>query len=155
MKKIIELKEKKIAVFLLIALAVIFLFSFIIFKLLGYSYHKEFIFQGMDKNVLYVESRYFPSNKNIDKIELYVSELLLGPIGNRYKNLFLPGTKLEFCFVKGKTLYVNLSKEALFPDENTSDIMYAVKIFKKNIFRNFGRIDKINLYIDGEKVIDS
>jgi hypothetical protein len=87
-------------------------------------------------------------------VELYISELLLGPIGERYKLVYPRGTKLNTCFVQDKVLYVDLSAEALFTNEKVSTSRDGAEIFKKNIFRNFRNIDTINIYIDGRKIFD-
>ncbi|MCR4790672.1 MAG: GerMN domain-containing protein, partial [Treponemataceae bacterium] len=134
---------KLLTLVLLLLIFILFLVSNLFFAIKGYSTRRVFLFEGMDKNCIYAENRYYPHVKKIDKVELYVEELVLGPVGNRYKNLFAPGTKVNECFVRGRTLYVDLSKEALFPDETTSQITQATEIFKKNIFRNFRKIDII------------
>ena len=138
--------------FICFALFVVYTFSMIMYLTGDYTYRKTFMFEGLDKKALYVESRYFPRVKNVDKIQLYVEELVLGPIGNRYKNLFEPGTKVVSCFVRGRDLYVELSRDALFPSVTTSNFDDSVRIFEKNILRNFPKISKIHLYIEGKKV---
>ena len=96
------------------------IFSLIMFFLKGYSQRSVFLFENLDKEGLFAENRYYPRNKFVDKVELYVSELLLGPIGERYKHIFAPGTKLKTCFVRDGILYIDLSSEALFPDNKVS-----------------------------------
>jgi hypothetical protein len=49
---------------------------------------------------------------------------------------------------------VDLSAEALFPNERVSSSREGAEIFKKNIFRNFRNIDTINIYIEGRKIFD-
>ena len=146
------MKIKKSVLFSVLLIVLSFVLSLILYLSMNYVYRQVFVFEGLDKNRLYVEERFFPSVKNVDKVELYVSELVLGPIGNRYKNLFAPGTKVKSCFVRGKNLYVELSKEALIPEKNTTEFSMAVKIFEKNIRRNFHKIKNIHLYIDGVAV---
>lgn len=130
------------------------IFSLIMFFLKGYSQRSVFLFENLDKEGLFAENRYYPRNKFVDRVELYVSELLLGPIGERYKHIFAPGTKLKTCFVRDGILYIDLSSEALFPDNKVSVLREGAEIFKKNIFRNFRKIDKINIYIEGRKIFD-
>jgi hypothetical protein len=130
------------------------IFSLVMFFINGYSQRRVFLFENLDKDGLYAENRYFPKNQYLDEVELYVSELLLGPIGERYKPIFSPGTKLKSCFLRDETLYVDLTSQALFPDKKVSEIREGAEIFKKNIFRNFRKIDKINIYIEGRKIFD-
>lgn len=136
------------------SLVIIFLISLTLFFLQGYGHRKVFLFESLDEEGLFAENRYYPRNKYIDDVELYVSELLLGPIGERYKLIFPRGTKVKTCFVQNKVLYVDLSTEALFPNERVSTNREGAEIFKKNIFRNFRNIDIINIYIDGRKIFD-
>ena len=136
------------------SLVIIFFISLTLFFLQGYGHRKVFLFESLDEEGLFAENRYYPRNKYIDDVELYVSELLLGPIGERYKLLFPRGTKVKTCFVQNKVLYVDLSTEALFPNERVSSNREGAEIFKKNIFRNFRNIDIINIYIDGRKIFD-
>ena len=136
------------------SLVIIFLISLTLFFLQGYGHRNVFLFESLDEEGLFAENRYYPRNKYIDDVELYVSELLLGPIGERYKLIFPRGTKVKTCFVQNKVLYVDLSTEALFPNERVSTNREGAEIFKKNIFRNFRNIDIINIYIDGRKIFD-
>ena len=136
------------------SLLVIFLFSLTFFFVQGYAHRRVFLFESLDKDGLFAENRYYPRNKYIDNVELYISELLLGPIGERYKLVYPRGTKLNTCFVQDKVLYVDLSAEALFTNEKVSTSRDGAEIFKKNIFRNFRNIDTINIYIDGRKIFD-
>lgn len=150
-----EVKEKNTKIKVCSCLLIlIFLFSLIFFLVNGYSHRQVFLFESLDKKGLWVENRYFPRNKYINNTDLYISELLLGPIGERYKNVFAPGTKLISCFVRDNTMYVDLSKEALFPTRGTSEFMDGTEIFKKNVFRNFRNIDIIQIYIEGRKIFD-
>ena len=139
---------------LFFGLLLIFIFSLLMFFLQGYAQRRVFLFESLDKPGLFAENRYYPRNKYIDNVELYVSELLLGPINERYKDVFASGTKLKSCFVRDGVLYVDLSLDAHFTDKKVSNIMDGAEIFKKNIFRNFRNIDTINIYIEGRKIFD-
>ena len=59
------------------SLLVIFLFSLVFFFIKGYAHRRVFLFESLDKEGLFAENRYYPRNKYIDNVELYVSELLL------------------------------------------------------------------------------
>ena len=84
------------------SLVIIFFISLTLFFLQGYGHRKVFLFESLDEEGLFAENRYYPRNKYIDDVELYVSELLLGPIGERYKLIFPRGTKVKTCFVQNK-----------------------------------------------------
>lgn len=140
---------------LFFVLLIMFIFSFVMFFVQGYSHRRVYLFESLDKPGLYAENRYYPNIPYLDDIELFVSELLLGPIGERYKHVFAPGTKLKSCFLQDNVLYIDFSSEALFPNEKVSEVREGAEIFKKNIFRNFRKIDKINIYIEGRKIFDN
>ena len=146
----VNFASKVLVVILFMAL----IFSLVMFFLNGYSQRRVFLFENLDREGLFAENRYFPKNKFLDEVELYVSELLLGPINERYKSVFAPGTKLKSCFIRDGVLYVDLSLDAHFTDKKVSEIREGTEIFKKNIFRNFRKIDKINIYIEGRKIFD-
>lgn len=152
MKKLtrVNFSSKMIVIVLFFSL----IFSLVMFYLNGYSQRRVFLWEHLDKEGLFAENRYFPKNQYLDEVELYVSELLLGPIGERYKSIFASGTKLKSCFLREQTLYVDLSLDAHFSDKKVSQIREGSEIFKKNIFRNFRKIDKINIYIEGRKIFD-
>lgn len=140
---------------LFLSLLIMFIFSIVTFFVQGYSHRRVYLFESLDKPGLYAENRYYPNIPYLDDIELFVSELLLGPIGERYKHVFAPGTKLKSCFLQDNVLYIDFSSEALFPNEKVSEVREGAEIFKKNIFRNFRKIDKINIYIEGRKIFDN
>ena len=83
------------------------------------------------------------------ELEYYIDDILLGPITNRYKPLFAPGTSVEFCIKKGKELHLGLTAQALKPDSETCSIPDGVELLKKNIVSNFTNIKKIHIYIGG------
>lgn len=140
---------------LFLSLLIMCIFSIVMFFVQGYSHRRVYLFESLDKPGLYAENRYYPNIPYLDDIELFVSELLLGPIGERYKHVFAPGTKLKSCFLQDNVLYIDFSSEALFPNEKVSEVREGAEIFNKNIFRNFRKIDKINIYIEGRKIFDN
>ena len=85
----------------------------------------------------------------IEAVEAFVQDLLLGPFTNRYKPIFASGTRLEFCFADGKTLYLGFSAQALKPEMEISDIDSNVQLIRKNIVKNFTNFNKIYIYIGG------
>ena len=113
---------------------------------------RVFYFESLDTNKISAEVRYLPSKAVQGKERLFVDELLLGPMTNRFRPLFSAGTKSEFCFVRGRTLYVGISKEAVQISPEAADIKKGLELFKKNILKNFTNIDTIMVYIDGKGV---
>ncbi|MCR4822834.1 MAG: hypothetical protein K5873_08200 [Treponema sp.] len=98
------------------------------------------------------EVRYLSSNPVQGKIQLYVDELILGPSFYRGRALFTPGTKVEYCFLREKKLTVGLSKEAVLQEGGAPYIEEGVKLFKKNIKKNFTAVKDIELFIDGNYI---
>ena len=80
-------------------------------------------------------------------MSVFVDELLLGPMTYRYRYLFTPGTVAEFCFTKGKTLYVGLSEDALAVHDEVLPVEQGIELLKKNVKENFPRIDDVVVFI--------
>ena len=100
------------------------------------------------------EVRYLTENPVQGKIAYYIDELVLGPSFYRGRALFTPGTQVEYCFLRGTTLYVGLSPEAALQESGAVGIEEGVKLFTKNIKRNFTSIKNIELFIDGNCISD-
>ncbi len=119
--------------------------------------------QPKDRRVLYffsydsdracTEVRYLPSAPVNGSVAMFVDELLLGPITNRYKRLFPRGTTAEYCFEKNGVLYVGLSKDALYGVDGVG-IRESVSLFRLNIVKNFTYLNKIDVAIDGTSVYE-
>lgn len=87
------------------------------------------------------------------EIAAYVEELLLGPSVNRSRPLFSPEVRLDFCYLSGKTLYINIAGDVIACKHNAVPVMMGIKYLYSNIKRNFrGRIKDIVLFIDGNEV---
>jgi hypothetical protein len=109
-------------------------------------------FSSFGEDDVCAEVRYLPNDPEVDRYALYVDELVLGPMTNRYKKLFAAGTKVEFCSVEKGVCYVGLSREALFPTKETSDIQTGIELLKVNIVKRFTEISTVLVYIDGRSV---
>ncbi len=111
------------------------------------------LFSGINsEKSLCIENRYIEKIPGQTNIKAFVDELLLGPCTEHYKFLFSPGTRAKFCFVRNNILYVDLSRDVLEQKGHTSKIKDGTEIFKKNIFRNFRNIKKIEMFV-GNKYI--
>ncbi len=150
--KIIKDTKVRIVLFLLLVILGVSLFLW----LNGSSKNRYVLrFEHMNEDGLYVESRFLPKVPKEDSLRLFIDDMLLGPVGDRYKALFPQGTRVTSFFVDGKSLYVTLSEEALYILGNeSSQNKEGAEIFRKNVFRNFRNIDIINLYIDGRKMYE-
>ena len=138
--------------FLFTVLAFLFVFSFIFFVVnyRGARYH--FYFESTDTDGYEMEVRQLPSVKGREKIELFTEELLLGPSIQRAKRVFPVGTHALFCFEQNKTLYLNLSKEALYDFSDSASIARNLKVIEKNIKTNFPAVREIEFFIEGNSI---
>ncbi len=151
----IKVKEKRQKNLISLICVGVFLGSLLV-SLLSFSFHKNtkhhvYYFKSYDSGKICSEVRYSDKKEMQEEIGFFVDEILLGPMTNRLKNLFVLGTKKDFCFLDGKTLYVGISKDALFAVDEKSSIRGSIDLLKKNIKRNFRNIRKIYIYIDGKR----
>ena len=91
----------------------------------------EFPVSGSSKNQK--EIRYLSSKSAQGQVEYYVDELILGPSFYRGRALFTPGTKVTYCFIRDKSLFVGLSPEAALQENGAVSIENGCKLFKENI----------------------
>jgi hypothetical protein len=135
------------------ALAVVFAFSAAL-TLRGGNYARRiFYFQGKD-GAVYTEIRRLARRDEASAVEQYVAELLLGAENTRLKALFNPETRARACFVRDNVVYLNLSEHALFPLETTSSMKEGAELLNRNILRNFRAIERVSLFINGEKAYE-
>ena len=126
------------------------LFSAVLYAKNSSTERTLFYFRSFDRDDLCTEMRYLPRNPVQGEVRLFVDELLLGPMTNRYKSIFVPGTQAEFCIVEGDTLYLGLSREALQVDAEMESIRDSVALLKRNIVKRFTKINTVLVYIDGK-----
>lgn len=142
-----------------IFLIVILVVSIFFYNFENLGKRRVLYFEAIDGSGLYIESRRiteYSSTQGRDlHVQQFVQELLLGPVTNGFKSLFLQETRLESCFLQGNILYINLSKEALFPDVTTSATKDAVDLLVYNIKKNFSWIESVEIYIDSNKVYEN
>ncbi|MCR5724770.1 MAG: GerMN domain-containing protein [Treponema sp.] len=145
------LMKSKIRLFLIIA-AVALAISFI-FYIPGTSAKRRiFTFPEIGTEKTVVEVRYLRTPEGMDEVTAFVNELLLGPQTSRVRPLFTRGTNCSFCFVRDKTLYVDLSANALLEASDSASILEGIRYFKQNIKKNFPSVREIQLYIGGRPV---
>jgi hypothetical protein len=143
---------KKLCVFLFcIAAAVIVVFS----AACRQGDRRVFYFPSFDDDKIHTEVRYLPHESTQGDVRLFVDELLLGPLTNRYRILFSQGTRVLSCIQNGGTLYLDLSEEALFSIEPAPPIRSAVEILEKSIKKNFPSIKTVAIFIDNKRVYEN
>ena len=148
-------RKSKVNIFALVFAGVLFgslIVSGAAFYFYKYHCRQIFYFESYDSSRICTETRYSEKKDGDEEIRAFVDDLLLGPMTNRFKFLFSPGTRTEFCFSNGKELYVGLSKQALFVNSETFNMKQNVSLLRKNIVKNFTKINKIYIYIDGKPV---
>ncbi len=138
---------------LCVAAAFVFLLSLIIFLAKTPLSRYSFRFQSVDSGRNNIEWRYLPGRRGAKKAALYVDELLLGPKTERSRPIFSPGTKADFCFERGRTLYVNLTSDLLVKSGNASEIMEGIELFKMNVKRAFPKYKEVEIYIDKRGIL--
>lgn len=147
MKKL-TLKHK--IVFTAAAAALLFMAAYIISSSAAHAgkskrlmYFKQTGTQKVEKEI-----RYIPKSEVETELESYISDLLLGPMVHRVRPLFSIGTELEFCMLKDNVLYIGLSKAAIFQDNEALSFDEGAELLKKNIRKNFHKVDDISIFID-------
>ncbi len=113
-----------------------------------------FYFHSLDSDSLCTEIRYLPKNPVQGDVALFVEEMVLGPMTNRFVPLFPLDTKIDFCFERDGKLYVGLSKEALKFTPQNADIKEGVNLLKQNVLRKFTNINAVLVYIDGKSAFE-
>lgn len=116
---------------------------------------RSFTYKSSDSDKYRIEYRYLPAKPVQGPIQNYIDELLLGPISEHCAPVFEKGTKVLSCFKKENVLYINLSDDLIRADSQTTDFRKQIDLFEKNVFRNFGTINKIELFIDGKTAFDA
>lgn len=144
-------KSERVVSFLCIGVFFVSLVASVFFYFRDGKTRKLFFFPSYDNKNLCAEVRYLPKNPIQGSEKLFVEEILLGPMTNRYKRIFPRGTELNYCFLKNDILYIGLGSEVLSGVEGMS-IKESVDFLKINIVKNFTFINKIDVSIDGKSV---
>lgn len=149
------LKQKNLAVFITsLLIAGLFVLSFFFYVVTKNTCRRTFIFPSAEDGKYIIEYRNLTEKPHQGDINLYVEEILLGSTVERTKLLFTPGTKLLSCFEREHILYVNLSQDLLQMGDGVIEIREGTELLKKNILRNFSRIDSVEIFIDGKSAFE-
>ncbi|MBO4640483.1 MAG: GerMN domain-containing protein [Treponema sp.] len=116
----------------------------------GYGTKYVFIFPCVDEGKYVLETRYLKDNPNKDSISYFADELVLGSGLERTKYLFTPGTKVNSCFERNKTVYIDLSEDVIYMGHNVILIKDGIELLKTNIKKNFPHIDEVQVFVDGK-----
>ena len=111
-----------------------------------------FIFPSADDGTYVVERRNLSNDPAQGVIQLFVDELLLGSTVERTKLIFSSNTRVNSCFLRGNTLYLDLSDDLLSIEKSSFPINEGIELLKENILKNFSNINKIELFIGGKFV---
>ncbi len=149
------LKNKSFPIFiisLLIAGLLVFsMFCYVVSK----NYHRRtFIFPSAEDGKYIIEYRNLTNHPHQGDINLYIDEILLGSTVERTKWLFTPGTKVLSCFERDHVLYVNLSSDLLQMGDGVIEIREGIELLKKNIIKNFSKIDSVEIFIEGKTAFE-
>lgn len=150
--KLIQIIKSNRTIRFLVILTGLFLISFVFwgFNFKGRTCSFYYRIAGTER--LAFETRSVPSVKGISKLNVYIEELLLGPVVQRGSPVFPLGTKVLFCFERKNELYLNISKDALLDFNLTNDLKKSYELLTFNVQKNFPSVKKINLFIDGNSV---
>ncbi len=140
----------------LLAIILVFIFSLTVYTVV--NFHKServFFFPDHQNSRIVGETRKIPAfflkkEKNID---IFVNELLLGPINMKLDPLFSSGTKPEKVLYRNKIVYLDLNFKALVPDKKAiHGFDKGVKMLDKNIRFNFPYVSKVVFTISGHEL---
>ena len=141
-----------------------FIFSFVSYLIFYPGTPKLFLFESLDiqsdvksdmqtAGKIYAEKRFIPRNRTKPSLEYFCDELLLGPIGDRYRPLFAPGTKMRTFFKKrGGTVYIDLNEGALFQAGVSSNTKKACYLLEQNIRKNYNSVGNIVITMMGHEI---
>ena len=149
------LKNKSFPIFVIsLLIAGLLVFSMFCYVVTKNTHRRTFIFPSAEDGKYIIEYRNLTNNPHQGDINLYIDEILLGSTVERTKWLFVPGTKVLSCFERNHVLYVNLSSDLLQMGEGIIEIREGVELLKKNILKNFSKIDSVEIFIEGKTAFE-
>ena len=99
------------------------------------------------------EMRRVPRQDTVEAdVELFISELILGPYNIDHQRSVPKNTKLQNLLIRDKSLlYVDFSADLIvYDDEFSIPSLIMVTLIRQNIMYNFPFLEKINLSVDGQ-----
>lgn len=146
------LKKKLLIYILAFVFVAVFATSLSLFFIKQNSKSYVFIFPSADDGTYIVERRNLSNDPAQGVIQLFVDELLLGSTVERTKLIFSSNTRVNSCFLRGNTLYLDLSDDLLSIEKSSFPINEGIELLRENIVKNFSSINKIELFIGGKFV---
>lgn len=146
------LKKNLLIYILAFVFVAVFATSLSLFFVKQKSKSYVFIFPSADDGTYVVERRNLSNDPAQGVIQLFVDELLLGSTVERTKLIFSSNTRVNSCFLRGNTLYLDLSDDLLSIEKSSFPINEGIELLKENILKNFSNINKIELFIGGKFV---
>lgn len=146
------LKKKLLIYILAFVFVAVFATSLSLFFVKQKSKSYVFIFPSAENGSYIVERRNLSNDPAQGVIQLFVDELLLGSTVERTKLIFSSNTRVKSCFLRGNTLYLDLSDDLLSIEKSSFPINEGIELLRENILKNFSNINKIELFIGGKFV---
>lgn len=146
------LKKKLLIYILAFVFVAVFATSLSLFFVKQKSKSYVFIFPSAENGSYIVERRNLSNDPAQGVIQLFVDELLLGSTVERTKLIFSSNTRVNSCFLRGNTLYLDLSDDLLSIEKSSFPINEGIELLRENILKNFSNINKIELFIGGKFV---
>ena len=149
------LKNKSFPIFVIsLLIAGLLVFSMFCYVVTKDTHRRTFIFPSAEDGKYIIEYRNLTNNPHQGDINLYIDEILLGSTVERTKWLFTPGTRVISCFERDHVLYVNLSSDLLQMGDGVIEIREGTELLKKNIMKNFSKIDSVEIFIEGKSAFE-
>lgn len=148
------MKKNKIVILIILS-SIVLVSAFLSIFNLSFSKYKRcvLLFENFNDEIVF-EDRKILKGSDEEMVSRYVNMALLGPLNHEYKNLFADGTRLKTCFLREKKLYIDLTENAVFADNKTTDVYEAVKLLKDGVFNNFGFVSDVEIYVMGKSLYD-
>ncbi|WP_196800443.1 GerMN domain-containing protein [Treponema bryantii] len=149
------LKNKSFPIFIIsLLIAGLLVFSMFCYIVTKDTHRRTFIFPSAEDGKYIIEYRNLTNHPHQGDINLYIDEILLGSTVERTKWLFTPGTRVISCFERDHVLYVNLSADLLQMGDGVIEIREGIELLKKNIIKNFSKIDSVEIFIEGKTAFE-
>ena len=149
------LKQKSLPICIIsLLIAGVFVLSFFFYGISKKTNRRTFIFPSAEDAKYIIEYRNLTEKPHQGDINLYIDEILLGSTVERTKLLFTPGTHVLSCFERDHILYVNLSNDLLQMGDGVIEIREGTELLKKNIMKNFSKIDSVEIFIEGKTAFE-
>jgi hypothetical protein len=131
-----------------------FVFSLGIYLLAGERFvRRTLFFPGPDSHLLAGEERLLPLRRDREaNILLLVEEIVLGPARPDHRRVLPRRTQVISLLLRHGTVYLNFSREALFPEEEVqSSVQERLQAVANTIRFNFPAVRRLQIAIEGQE----